>query len=212
MMGLIQERGHYAISTGIVLAALCLPVLPQTETQARSTSTVVEAGHSAGKKLTLAGVKNFGEVTPMLYRGAQPSREGFKALAGMGIDMVVDLRLSGQDGEKKTVMHSGMQYVSIPWHCMFPRDRTMAQFLAVLRENPRKKIFVHCRYGNDRTGMMIAAYRIAVENWTVEEAGAEMQQFGFSRTVCFPLLSYEKEFPQRLKHDAGLREAAVAQR
>lgn len=169
------------------------------------TSPPAEIHHPAGKKIVVAGVKNFGEVTPLLYRGAQPSPDGFKNLAAMGMDIVVDLRLSGQDAERKAVLASGMQYVPIPWHCMFPKDKTTAQFLALLRDNPKKKIFVHCRYGDDRTGMMIAAYRMAVENWTAAEAWQEMRLFGLNRTLCFPLASYEKSFPERLKKTADLR-------
>ena len=188
------------------LLLFCPALSPEEKPQA---AIVVE--HVSGRKLTLRGIKNFGEVTPFLYRGAQPSREGFQSLAAMGIDVVVDLRLSGQAGERKTVTGLGMQYVSIPWHCMFPKDKSTALFLALLRDNPKKKVFVHCRYGDDRTGMMVAAYRMAAESWTADEARKEMQQFGFNRNLCFPLESYEKSFPERLKRNAGLRGAVVAQ-
>lgn len=129
----------------------------------------------------------------------------------MGIDIVVDARLSHKNSEKNVVTAAGMQYISIPWHCMFPKDKAIAQFLAVLRDNPKKKIFVHCRLGDDRTGMMIAAYRIAVDNWTAKEALAEMMQFGMNRTICFPLIKYEGKFPDRLKKNPDLRGAAVAE-
>ncbi len=168
--------------------------------------------HTQAKKLKLTGVPNFGEVTPYLYRGAQPSVQGFQGLANMGIGIVVDARLSHKTSEKKVVTAAGMQYISIPWHWMFPKAKAMAQFLAVLRENPKKKIFVHCRLGDDRTGMMIAAYRMAVDNWTAEEAFAEMMQFGMNRRICFPLIKYESKFPERLKKNADLRGAVVAER
>ena len=185
---------------------LCVSGSPQAQPK---TSSQVE--HAQAKKLNLPGVPNFGEVTPWLYRGAQPSRQGFQQLSAMGIDIVVDARLSGKSSEKKVVNAAGMQYVSIPWHCMFPKDKAIAQFLTLLRENPKKKIFVHCRYGDDRTGMMIAAYRMAVENWTAQQAWMEMQQFGMNRTICFPLISYEKRFPEHLKKTPGLQGALVAQ-
>jgi protein tyrosine phosphatase (PTP) superfamily phosphohydrolase (DUF442 family) len=167
---------------------------------------------SASKKLKLTGVANFGEVTPTLYRGAQPSRVGYESLAHMGIDIVVDTRLSRKGSEKKAVNGAGMQYVSIPWHCWFPRDKAMVQFLQLLRDNPGKKVFVHCRYGDDRTGMMIAAYRMAVDHWTAAEARQEMNQFEFNRKVCYPLQSYERKFEQRLKKDKSLREAVAEAR
>ena len=58
--------------------------------------------------------------------------------------------------------------------------------------------------------MMIAAYRMAVEHWTPEEAWSEMQKFGLNR-ICFPLQSYEKSFPERLKKNDELRRAVVGE-
>jgi protein tyrosine phosphatase (PTP) superfamily phosphohydrolase (DUF442 family) len=79
----------------------------------------------------------------------------------MGIDIVVDTRGNRTKSEGKEVRRHGMQYVAIPWHCPFPKDETFARFLKLMRDNPDKKVFVHCRLGDDRTGMMIAAYRMA---------------------------------------------------
>lgn len=166
--------------------------------------------HSPAKRTAVAGVKNFGEVTPFLYRGAQPSPEGFKTLARMGVDIVVDARLSGHARESRQVTALGMQYVSVPWHCLFPKDKAIAKFLAVVRENPGKKIFVHCRYGDDRTGMMIAAYRMADQQWSPQEAATEMRQFGFNRNLCFPLQTYERTFPQHLKKYSQLQASVTA--
>jgi len=151
------------------------------------------------KLIVKQGIGNFGEVTPELYRGAQPNHVGYQELANMGIDVVVDLRLTGKDDENREVRKLGMQFVSIPWHCYFPKDKVFARFLALLRENHGKKIFVHCRYGDDRTGMMIAAYRIAVEGWTAKEAREEMEQYGFHHLVCPSLGPYEKNFPEHLR-------------
>ena len=191
----------------VISGILCANAPPQVPADGTP-----KAQHNSAKKLKLTGVPNFGEVTPFLYRGAQPSPQGFQGLAAMGIDIVVDARLSHKGSEKKIVTAAGMQYISIPWHCMFPKDKTMAQFLAVVRENPKKKIFVHCRLGDDRTGMMIAAYRMAVDNWTAEEAWTEMMQFGMNREICFPLIKYERKFPERLKNNAELHGAVVAER
>jgi hypothetical protein len=69
---------------------------------------------------------------------------------------------------------------SIPWQCYHPSDTAIAEFLTVLHENPRKKIFVHCEYGSDRTGMSIAAHRMSDEGWSPEEARREMKAFGFN--------------------------------
>jgi protein tyrosine phosphatase (PTP) superfamily phosphohydrolase (DUF442 family) len=155
--------------------------------------------HSFGQPLKIAGVPNAGEVTPTLYRGGQPSTAGFKALAKIGINIVVDLRGSRKD-ENELVTKLGMQYVSIPWHCPFPKDDVFARFLTLMRKNPGKKVFVHCRLGDDRTGMNIAAYRMAEQGWSAMQAMQEMEAFGFTlphHFICPSLSSYEETFPRR---------------
>lgn len=164
------------------------------------------ASHIPARRITVIGLSNFGEVTPHLFRGGQPKAAGYAHLKQMGIDMVVDLRLSGQDNEKKDVNKAGMKFVSLRWHCMFPNDEVFAKFLKLLRENRDKKIFVHCRYGDDRTGMMIAAYRMADEGWTPEEARKEMEKFGFHRLVCPRLGPYETHFPEHLKNSSAFKD------
>jgi len=160
------------------------------------------AERKLGERRKVKGVPNFGEVTPMLFRGAQPSPGGFDALAKMGVQIVVDARGDRSDSEGKEVDRLGMKYVAIGWHCSFPHDEVFVRFLKLLRENPDKKVFVHCRLGDDRTGMMVASYRMASEGWSADEAMLEMQHFGFSSAhhlLCPRLASYERSFPTRLR-------------
>jgi len=161
--------------------------------------------HKMARRLTAQGISNFAEVTPHLYRGAQPERSGLESLAKMGINTVVDVRLTGADKESKDAKKLGMDFVTLPWHCLFPKDDTIAKFLTYVREHPDKKIFVHCRYGDDRTGMMIAAYRMAVEGWTADDARKEMNAFGFHKVICASLVGYEKNFPERLRKNATFK-------
>src|SRR5260221_4656967 len=172
------------ITRGVLVALVMTLAVGSGAPSAGQSQTVPAHGNIAAKKRKLTGVANFGEVTPTLYRGAQPSREGFQSLAKLGIDIVVDVRLTGKKAEKKTVNGLGMEYVSITWHCWFPRDKPMAQFLELLRNNPKKKVFVHCRYGDDRTGMMIAAYGIPADHWTPAHARQEMNRFQFNSNGC----------------------------
>lgn len=160
----------------------------------------------ATKGFRLDGVPKFGEVTPTLYRGGQPSREGFRHLAEFGINIVVDNGRSGKN--EKLAEQLGMRYVSIAWLCPFPKDELFARFLKVVEDNPDKKIFVHCRFGDARTGMMIAAYRMKVQGWTADEALREMSSYGFHgmrRMVCPGLTRYEENFPSHLREDPVFR-------
>jgi tyrosine-protein phosphatase SIW14 len=169
---------------------------PQTRQETQSPVT-----RAIGRKLNQKGVKNFGEVTPTLYRGGLVRTEGIKALKKLGMDVIVDTH-ANDETEETIVQSLGMKYVAIPWHCPWPHDEVFAKFLKVVHENKGKKIFVHCRLGDDRTGMMVAAYRMADEGWTADEAMNEMKSFGFTRAhhfICPSLASYEKHFPERLK-------------
>lgn len=151
---------------------------------------------------------NFEEATTTLYRGGQPTKEGFRRLQKMGVNMVVDLR-GDRKSERKLVNRLGMQYVPMHWECSFPKDETFARFLLLIRNNPGKKIFVHCRLGDDRTGMMIASYRMAEQSWSAERAEKEMEKFGFDfthrRLICPGLSSYEEHFPHRYATSPAFR-------
>jgi tyrosine-protein phosphatase SIW14 len=200
-------RKSFLLATLALLAALpcaraqseqaASPGAPPGSSPPDSTSV-----HKAPRKIPLDGVANFGEVTPTLYRGAQPTRDGLTNLLRMGIEVVVDLREGERTEEREAVTKLGMKYVSIPWQCGHPDNEIAARFLALLQENPEKRVFVHCYYGTDRTGMMIAALRMAKENWTAAEAKKEMQAYGFSlthRMMCPGLASYEEQFPGQFK-------------
>ena len=145
-------------------------------------------------------IPDFGQISPTLFRGGEPKEGGFEALAKMGVEIVVDLR-GDRDVERKELARLGIQYVPMPWQCSFPKDRIFADFIALIRKNPGKKIFVHCRVGDDRTGMVIAAYRMIEDGWSAERAKEEMIHFGFSpihrHLICPRLADYEEEFPKR---------------
>jgi protein tyrosine phosphatase (PTP) superfamily phosphohydrolase (DUF442 family) len=195
----------------ILAIVMCGSATPQPEEGDAS-------GHSErgyGEKRRVTGIGDFGEVTPRLFRGAQPNRAGFKELAKMGVGIVVDTRGNRSKSEGREVRRLGMRYVAIPWHCPFPHDETFAKFLRLLRENPDRKVFVHCRLGDDRTGMMIAAYRMADEDWTADEAMREMRAFGFSEAhhfICPTLASYEEHFPEHLRTNPVFRGVRLQER
>ena len=181
---------------------LAIAMCSGEEPPQKSGSSASHPARSFGQKRKIKGVGNFGEVTPNLFRGAQPSQEGFEALAKMGIEIVVDASGDRTDREAQEVGKLGMQYVEIKWHCPFPKDDIFVRFLKLLQENPSKKVFVHCRLGEDRTGMMVAAYRMAAQGWTADDAMQEMHRFGFSAShhvFCPGLASYEKNFPAHLE-------------
>jgi tyrosine-protein phosphatase SIW14 len=195
MHQLVKKACRFSIAAVLCATLLSLALARQTSVPSQASAT-----HATARKLSVSGLPNLGEVTPTLYRGAQPTGKGFETLAKMGVNIVIDLR-DGSEGkvEEKEVTQSGMKFVAIPWGCSSPKDDDFAKFLTVMRDNPDKKVFVHCRLGVDRTGMMVAAYRMNEQGWTAEEALREMRAFGFSSfhelVLCNGLSSYEQRFP-----------------
>jgi protein tyrosine phosphatase (PTP) superfamily phosphohydrolase (DUF442 family) len=191
------------LAVGILVLALGSGV--SVHPQAASPTPAGNADGLIGRHLPLSGVPNFGEVTSQLLRGGQPTEAGFEELSRRGVGLVINLR-GDSKAERAAVEKLGMQYVSIPWHCAYPKDRQVAEFLSVLRANPDKKIFVHCRLGVDRTGLMVASYRMAEQGWTAARAHREMAAFGFDafhNMICPGLGSYAAGFPTRFEKGAA---------
>jgi len=200
---------YLAASLGSLALALALMLGVYPGRAQSPDGGTIPAPHAMGTHLKANGIPNFGQVTPNLYRGAQPNLEGIGALKKMGVDLVVDLRGGHGSREEAEVTKLGMQYVSIPSHCPFPKDEPWVRLLKVIEENPGKKVFVHCRLGDDRTGMAIASYRMAEQGWSADEALKEMKAFGFSavhHAMCPGLEEYEEKFPERLKKNPAFRE------
>lgn len=165
------------------------------------------ASRTIGTQRKMKGISNFGEVTRDLYRGGRPSQVGIEELHKNGIAIVVDMRGHNQ-AEEEAVTKLGMKYIAIPSHCPFPSDKTYAKFLAVIEKNPGKKVFVHCRLGDDRTGMAVASYRMAEQGWSAAEALKEMEAFGFTgihHAICPGMVEYERKFPQRFESSPAFR-------
>ena len=195
-------RSYFPLSVLLVIPLIiATSASSQTDHADVAPSKSFAAQHTMGQHLKAKGIPNFGQVTPTLYRGGQPSSEGFEKLAHMGIDIVVDTGRSKRD--ETLIKNLGMAYISLPWYCPFPKDEVFERFIRITRENPGKKIFVHCRLGDDRTGMMIAAYRMGQQGWTAKEAMQEMHEFGYRgvhHLMCPGLAGYEKSFPRRLQN------------
>jgi len=122
------------------------------------------------------GLPNFYQVSPTLYRGGKPSGGGFDRLRALGVTTIVDLGC--RFWETDTVRHPALRYHNIPFYTWSARDDQVVAFLriATAGEGP---VFVHCRRGADRTGFMVACYRVAVQGWSREDALAEMTRGGF---------------------------------
>jgi protein tyrosine phosphatase (PTP) superfamily phosphohydrolase (DUF442 family) len=180
-----------------VLFASATPVLHSETSHPHPSAT----SSSYGEKLVVPGIHNFGKIDDQLYRGAQPSDGSLEQLKKLGITTIVDLRRenpSERNHEKREAESIGIQFVTIPvrgWDA--PTDAQVAKFLSIL-EDPKEKVFVHCHFGQDRTGVFVATYRIAAQQWSVERAIHEMRFFGFHAFWHHAMTAYVRRFPAAL--------------
>jgi protein tyrosine/serine phosphatase len=131
-----------------------------------------------------AHVRNFDKVNDHIYRGGDPTAVGLTELGAMGVKVDVDLRETSaatkvEKGEAKKL---GIKYVNIPMRPLSaPTDDEVQRAVALL-EQTSGPVFVHCRRGKDRTGTVIACYRIQHDHWSNREALAEARKHGMSFT------------------------------
>ena len=132
---------------------------------------------------SVQGINNFHQVDEHVYRGAQPTAAGFKYLATAGIRTIVDLRENGgrASGEKQLVTSLGMRYVNVPMSRLNPpTEAEIRKILALLEDATAGPVFVHCLRGADRTGAVVAAYRIDHDHWDNSRALKEALSLGMS--------------------------------
>ena len=137
---------------------------------------------STAASLPLPGVGNFYKVDNQVYRGAQPSDEGFARIANLGIKTVIDLREIGEHSqahERAVVTGLGMRYMSIPFQKRTePSPELISKILGTLNDTSAGPVFLHCQRGADRTGAVIACYRISHQSWERDRALSEARTDG----------------------------------
>lgn len=172
-----RMRGLFLLWGAIVLlvtGCATRPAAPPTRSGPQPCDTCIE------------GVSNFSKVSPLLWRGAQPTEAGFRNLEAAGAKTIISLREYHDD--LPLLEETKLNYLRIPMDAWDPEEAELVLFLTqlerLLKDPDSAPVFVHCAEGKDRTGYSIAAYRMLFENWTADDAIHEMFDFRFN-TVWF---------------------------
>ncbi len=154
------------------------------------------------ERLHISGVRHAGKVNDFLYRGAQPNDKALEKLQALGITTIVDLRGERHGLIRKEQKHAeslGMDFINLPGNGWSPPpDQQVAQFFSLMQETPKRRVFLHCWLGGDRSGVFIAVYRIAFDGWTPDHAIREMHVFHYNSFWHPAMTKYVREFPSRL--------------
>lgn len=196
---LIRKDGKW-----LVISIVNEAVLPGAPVPEELQADAPRPAHWAVPVAGRGGLPNLHKVADGLYRGAQPEKEGFAALKEMGVKTVVNLRSVHSD--RTECADAGLEYVKITTQAWEGEDDEVVDFLRVVTDPGRMPVFVHCEHGADRTGVMCAAYRIAVQGWSREEAVREMTDGGFGfHPVWKNLVRYVRGIDVKaLRESAGI--------
>src|SRR5262249_50196557 len=127
-------------------------------------------------------IDNFHQIKDGVYRGARPSTEGLQALKDLGIRTIINLDDDTDEAsiEKDTGTGLGIQTISEPMSAfLYPDDEQVTRVLTELNNPANYPVFVHCQFGEDRTGIISAIYRVEYMKWTPKNAHDEMLALGF---------------------------------
>ncbi len=177
------------IAAGIVGTWLVLSYRNSTGLFVGDTGSAMTRPSHWARKIDRPPLRNFHQVAPGLYRGAQPDAAGFRELEKMGVRTVVNLRLTGSDRDE--LKGTALAYEHIAVEAWDLDEDEVVRFLRIARDPARAPLFVHCSHGADRTGAMCAVYRVVVQGWSKDDAIDEMTHGGFGYHVMWDdLLDY----------------------
>jgi len=140
----------------------------------------------------LQGVANLYKVTDYLYRSEQPTEEGMKNLERLGIKTIINLRPLYSDSDEVKGTGLLVEELSVKvWHI---EDEDVVRVLRIIRKRENGPFLLHCSYGADRAGVMIAMFRVLEQGWTKEDAIEEMVRGGYGfHPLWFLIVEYIKD-------------------
>ena len=128
-------------------------------------------------------VTNLYRIEPDLYRGGQPAGAGFRELAALGVKTVLDLK--GGDGDGAVARGTSLKLLHVPMTAFGLRDDRVLEALRILSDSSNRPLIVHCQHGSDRTGALMALYRVVVQGWSKDDAIREMDEGGYHHSSLF---------------------------
>ncbi len=150
---------------------------------------------------TYTQLPRFQQVSETLYRGAQPLDGGISKLRELGVNTVINLRGTSERtrAEEAEARALGLNYFNIAlpnWGR--PQDERIARIMALINAPENGRVFVHCKEGVDRTGLIVAIYRMTHDGWSSERALAEAERSGMHQTQLW-MRDYAKDYGERVR-------------
>lgn len=182
--------------TRLALASVIVSSLIACGGETSATTDSQEAAATSAKT-TLAGMENFIEVRPGLYRGGHPDAASLDHLKSLGVTRIVNLEIGDFleafpwqiSAELAQASERGITDLRFPMSAFEPAqsarfDQQMDEILKVVKSaSPSDPVYVHCKHGQDRTGLVIGLDRVINQGWQPQLAHDEMVQIGFHTSL-----------------------------
>jgi protein tyrosine/serine phosphatase len=131
---------------------------------------------------------NLHQMQPTLYRSALPDREALPLLNTLGITTIINFY---QRSDAEWLPDQTVQQIHLPLHVDRIDDAEVIAVLQSIRQaQARGAVLIHCKHGQQRTGLIAALYRIIDQGWSKEQALAEMYGGGFGGEERFDDAEY----------------------
>jgi len=160
----------------ITAVLLAMVMLFTTGCSAKSEPSVGERAVAWAQPLPGVGVENLHRVDAHLYRSGQPDSAGFQQLYALGVRYDLNLRQFHDD--KPLLGDLNITYHHIKINTSKMTYEHLVEGVAFIM-NADAPVLVHCLHGSDRTGTIVAGYRIAAHGWSKEKALEEFRDGGY---------------------------------
>ncbi len=158
--------------------------------------------HSSGRSHTNgAPLENYGVVwEKKLTRSGLPVDDtGWHWLRGEGVKSIVTFR------DKDDVDYGKFGFASVLRIPMdgrhLPSEEQAEGFLKFIQQSSNQPVHIHCSAGKDRTGMMSALVRYAIDGWPMDKAMEEARQYRRGQPLMPSMVLWLTEWAS--KHKPG---------
>ena len=135
-----------------------------------------------------AGFNEIHQVAPGFYRGSQPDFPALQELKAIGIRTVISLNDIAEEvmEEEKDAESLGLTFYNFPINpCVPVNKEEIDMVLSLLGDSSKYPLYIHCEYGQDRTGLLVGLFRVLRDGWTPEDAYREMLIHNFHPQEIF---------------------------
>jgi hypothetical protein len=203
-----QMRIHgWLVVGGILILVMILPLVALTgqtkvasSVAAHQSATQAEAAKPRGPEPN-GLVPKYGIVWQgKLTRSGMPKNDdGWKWLRAQGINSIVNFRARNDVDYKKYGFEDSLW---IPMdNGRLPTEAEAETYLAWIQNPANQPVHIQCAEGKDRTGMMAALARYAIEGWSIEDAIKETSLYRKGETISVERISWLREWAS--KHPSG---------